>query len=1019
MVEVKESSNEICIIGAGIGGMDCALDLAEAGYKVHLLDVKQTIGGKYAQIYKIFPYDECSACVLTPKMCSIGNHPNITIHTLVDVDEISGVQGNFYVKLTRKPRYVDEDECTGCQKCVQTCPVEMHSDYDIKLGTRTAIYLDFPQQIPLVTTINKNHCIECRMCEKVCPVGAINLDQQPEQIEIHVGSVIIATGFDEFDPSIKEEYGYGVYENVITSLTFERFSHPTGPIDGEIIRPSDGKRPQRVIFVNCVGARDEQIDHLYCNKVCCMFSMKNARFLRIHEPNAEIYICYIDIRAAGKRFENYYRTTMEQYGVKFIRGRVSEIQEDPITKDLAVMVENTETDEPLTLDEVDLVVLNCAFIPSATSKKLIEMLDLQLGEDNFIEEAHPNIASLETKIPGVYLVGVSHGPRDGADTIIEAKAAASIATTNLPLPSLFLTKPEINDVSPTEKPRVGVFVCHCGGIISSVIDVKNVTRKISEHPDVAFATDYLFMCSSPGQELIKDKIREHNLNRIVVASCTPIIHEKTFRNCVESGGLSRYYFTGPINVREQCAMVHHSNPEEATEKAADLIHGGVARVCGLEVVPIMDIEVNPSVLIIGGGISGINAAIDLARKNLDVIIVEREHQLGGRLNRLYKVFPSRDLAADLLYGKLEQLEHYKNITIYTSTEITNLEGYIGNFNVSLNRNGELKDILVGTIIVAVGTQVYQPEIGEHGYGKIKNVLTSLEFEEKLKADQVNNLNNIAFIQCVGSRAYPGERGNLHCSRVCCNVSVMLSEVIKEKNPSANIFVLFKEHFRAFGRYMEENFKRIQQIGVKFLRWDGKNAPEIIFDEESGKIIVNAFDTFSQTALALPMDYVILSVGQESAAGLGKLCETLGITRSEDGFVEELHLKFRPVETRVPGIYTCASFPKDIADSIAAARGCASMVAIQQKGIELELITAEVDEELCIGCGLCESLCPYGAISMVEMNPQKIISQTADVQCQGCGMCVASCPIGARDLRWWRNEQILAQIDNILKKESRG
>ncbi len=1018
MIEEKNKSNEICIIGAGIGGMDCALDLAEAGYKVHLLDVKQTIGGKYAQIYKIFPYDECSACVLTPKMCSIGSHPNIDLYTLAEVDEISGVQGNFHMKFIKKPRYVDESKCTGCQKCIQVCPVETHAEYDIKLGLRRAIYLDFPQQIPLVTTIDKSSCIECGMCEKQCPVGAINYNMEPETTDLHVGSIIIATGFDEFDPSIKEEYGYGVYENVITSLTFERLTHPTGPSGGEVIRPSDGKRPQRVIFVNCVGARDEQIGHLYCNKVCCMFSMKNARFLHLLEPNAEIYICYIDIRAAGKRFESYYRTTMDQYGVKFIRGRVSEIYEDPLTKNLRVRLENTESDEPLTIENVELVVLNCAFIPSATSKRLAEKLNLPLGEDHFLREAHPNIAALETQIPGIYMVGVSHGPKDGADTIIEAKAAASAATAGLAPPNHFIEKPPIKEIGKAEKPKVGVFVCHCGGIISSVVDVKRVAKEIAKEPNVEFSTDYLFMCSSPGQDLIKSKIREHNLNRVVVASCTPLVHEKTFRECVESEGLSRYYFNGPINIREQCAMVHHSKPMESTEKALDLVRGGVAQVCGLEVVPTMAIEVKPTVLIIGGGIAGISAAIDLAKKNLQVIILEREKVLGGRLNHLYKVFPLGELAQDLLQKKLTEMKNFSNIEVYFGAEITKIGGYIGNFTVSLKMEEDSKEITVGTIIMAVGTQLYQPESGEYGYKKIDNVLTTLEFEEKLKKGEINNLNNIVFIQCVGSRAYPEEKGNSHCSRVCCNVSIMLSDAIKERNPSANIYVLFKEHFRAFGRYMEENFRKIQQKGVRFIRWNRGDSPRIDFDGKSGDIAVKVFDTLSRTVLSIPADYVVLSVGQEGATGLGKLCEILGITRSEDGFIEELHLKFRPVETRVPGIYTCASFSKDIADSIAAARGCASMVAIQQKGIELELITAEVDDELCIGCGLCESLCPYRAISMTNLNPQKIVSQTTDVQCQGCGICVASCPVGARDLRWWRNEQILAQIDSIFKNETR-
>lgn len=537
-------------------------------------------------------------------MCSIGTHPNITLHTLVEVKEISGNQGNFHVKVVKQPRYVDETKCTGCQRCVQTCPVEMPSKYDLSLGTRSAIYLDFPQQIPLVTRIDRNYCLECGMCENQCPTGAINFNMKPEEIELHVGSIIIATGFDQFDPSIKEEYGYGIYENVITSLEFERYTHPTGPTGGEIIRPSDGKCPQKVIFVNCVGARDDQINHLYCNKVCCMFGMKNARFLRLHEPDAEIYICYIDIRAAGKRFESYYRTTMDQYGINFIRGRVAEIHEDPQTKNLMVRLENTESDEPVSIENVDLVVLNCAFVPSKSSQKIIELLNLSLGEDNFIEEAHPNLASIETTIPGIFLVGVSHGPRDGADTIIEAKAAASAASAGLAPPTHFKEKPLIKAIDSTEKSRVGVFVCHCGGIISSVVDVKKIVVEVAKHPNVEFATDYLFMCSAPGQDLIKEKIKEFNLNRVIVASCTPMIHEQTFRNCVESAGLSRYYFAGPVNIREQCAMVHQTKPEEATKKALDLVNGGIGRVCGLEQVPTMDIEVIPVVLIIGGVFPG-------------------------------------------------------------------------------------------------------------------------------------------------------------------------------------------------------------------------------------------------------------------------------------------------------------------------------------------------------------------------------------------------------------------------------
>ncbi|MHA1310261.1 MAG: FAD-dependent oxidoreductase [Candidatus Helarchaeota archaeon] len=1015
----KDAKSTVIIIGGGISGMDCALDIANAGYITYIIEKEQTIGGIYAKIYKIFPFDECSACILTPKMNSVYHHPLINIMTLSEILGVEGSVGNFKVFIHKNPRYVDEEKCTGCQKCIENCPVFIDSEYNFKLCKTHAIYLDFPQQIPLVTTINKNYCINCHMCVQTCPVNAIDHDMEPQDFVLYAGAIIIATGAEEFDPTVKEEYGYGKFKNVITSLTFERLTHPTGPVSAKIIRPSDGKRPKKIVMINCVGARDSQINHNYCNKVCCMFSIKNARNMRLHEPDAEIYICYIDIRVAGKLFEHYYNIAKEQYKITFIRGRVSEIQEDPITKNLILKLNDTLTDNVVELNDIELVVLNCAFVLPESTLKLINRLGIEIDPiDGFIKEKDVNLESILTNIPGIFVIGIAHGPRDGADCIAEAKAAASAVTSLLKLPEIKIKKKKVYDVD-EDQIRIGVFVCHCGGVISDVVNSKKVADAVSNLPNVVFTTDYLFMCSNPGQQLIKDSIKKYNLNRVVVASCSPLTHETTFRECVEDVGLSRFYFTGPINIREHISMVHHDYPEIATKKAIEMVRGEIARARYLDKVPLKNISLIPTILIIGGGVAGLSAALDLAKKRFNVIIIEKEEIIGGRLNKLYKTFPKKELARNLLLKLLEQINNFNNIKIFTSTEIVDLNGFIGNFEVSikLKKENRILKVKVGTILVMVGTKEWTPPKGYYGYGLIKNVMTSLEFQEKLKNNFFSENDSFVFIQCVGSRATKNEPGNEYCSRVCCNFSIINSIILKEELSKSEIYVLYKESIRAFGRYMEENYITSQLMGVNYIRWEPNFPPKVSKAIDSDKIIVKIFDTLLKKELELKIDYVILAVGQEAPDDIENLCKILGITRSEDGFIEELHLKFKPVETKVPGIYTASTFPKDISDTIALARGAASISAIKHKGIEIEMIRADVDIEKCVGCGLCEVVCPYDAISIKDISPFKMISTTDEMKCKGCGICVASCPIGARDLRWWKDVQILNQIDAILKENN--
>jgi len=420
-VEVDKSC---LVIGAGIAGIQSALDLADQGFKVYLVDKDESIGGRMAQLAKTFPTDDCALWILAPKMVTVANHPNVEVITYAEVKNIDGYIGNFDITLEKKPRYVSESTCTGCGACAAVCPIEVPNEFDCGLGMRKAIYAPFPQAVPLVYTIDKEHCIDCKLCDKACGPNAIDYNQQPEEINLKVGTIITTTGYDEFDASLKEEYGYGVYDNVITTLEIERMINPAGPTGGHEIRPSDGKAPKKTVYIQCVGSRDAKVGNPYCSRICCMFSLKNAQLMKMHDPDSEVYICYMDIRAYGKGYEEYYQRAQEQFGVRFIRGRPAQIIEDPETKNLKVLVEDTLLGEVLEID-ADLVVLSAGLVPKPDTKRLAKLMGLDVGPEGFLKEFHPKLAPVNTKVEGIAIAGLAQGPKDIPDTVAQAKGAAS------------------------------------------------------------------------------------------------------------------------------------------------------------------------------------------------------------------------------------------------------------------------------------------------------------------------------------------------------------------------------------------------------------------------------------------------------------------------------------------------------------------------------------------------------------------------------------------------------------------
>ena len=954
-------------------------------------------------------------------MANVARTENINVLTLSEIESISGYPRNWKVKIKRNPRYVNEEKCTGCGLCTQNCPIKTPNEYNEYFDNKSAIYVPFPQAVPLVYKIDSAHCLYfqygiCQICQKICPADAVNFDEKETSFEIQVGSIIMATGFDEFDPSQLKQFGYGIYPNVITSLQYERLLHPTGPSNGKIVRPSDGNVPQSILWVQCVGSRSAKEGNEFCNRVCCMWALKQARAYKLQVDEGKADICYIDMRTTGKLYEEYYRQTKEKYDVNFIRGKVAEIQENAKTRNLIVWNEDTDTGEISEIRDTDLVVLNCSFVPSKGTIDLCTLLGIDIGVDGFPQQLnsyHP----IETSQPGIFLAGVATGSKDAVDTVTQARAAASSAISflDIRLPYIEPSIPE-TELDISGETRLGVFVCHCGGNISNYTDVPEVIDYAKTLPSVVYAAQDLFFCSEPGQASIKEAIKENDLNRVIVASCSPLLHEPTFRQAVEEAGLNKYLFE-MVNLRDQSSQVHIQTPEEATEKAKDLIRAGISRALHLEIVPYRTVEVINEALVIGGGIAGMSTALDLSQQRFNVHIIEKEAQLGGRLNSLYKIAPELVEADQIVDELTSQILQSTNISIYLEASLASLDGHIGNFLAQIRtKNGAEVAVNVGAIILAVGTKIYTPNEGEYGYNSIKDVVTSLEFEQMLKDKSINpDPKRVVFIQCVGSRE---KDGNVHCSRVCCGASMKNAQAVKELFPECQTFILYKEDLRPAGRYMEEFYLTTRKkYRTNFMRWI-EDKPPVVSKGQDGNVVVQVYDTLSRTAFEIDADYVVLAVGQEPPEDFEDICKMTGVTRSADGFIEPVHIKFKPVETRKDGIYLAGAIlsPRSIGDSIALGKAAASAsgVLLRQKELQLELIKAVCDQDLCSGCAICVAACPYDAIYLEEKEEGKLVSATDEIECKGCGMCVAACPSSARELRYWRDEQFYPQIEAMLQ-----
>jgi heterodisulfide reductase subunit A len=928
---------------------------------------------------------------------------NIELLTLSEVKGIEGEEGDFTVTIRKSPRFVDMEKCIACGTCAEKCPAKTDDEYNQGISKRKAIYVPYPQAVPLKYAIDKERCIyfqkgKCKACEKFCPTGAIRFDDKEEEIRLHVGSVVFTSGLQPFDPARFELYGYGKYPNVVTSLEFERILSAGGPSGGHVLRPSDGGEPAKIAWIQCVGSRDQnRCDHPYCSSVCCMYAIKEAQLAKEHIGNGfEPAIFFMDMRTHGKDFEKYYDRA-KSGGVRFIRSRIHTISkaDDTGTLLLRYVTESGEVVE----EPFDMVVLSVGMEPADSAVKTAETLGLRLNSDHFVETSDLN--PVATSKPGIYVAGVIQGCKDIPQSVMDASAAACASSISLSASrGTLVKKKEFPAERPVfgEEPRIGVFVCRCGTNIGGIADVPAVAEYAGSLPNVVAVEENLFTCSQDTQHKMIEMIKENGLNRIVVAACTPRTHEPLFQETVRNAGLNPYLFE-MANIRNQCTWVHSGDKDAATDKAKDLVRMAVARVSLLEPIPELTVEVNKSGLVIGGGVAGMTAALGLADQGFDAVIVEKESELGGAARDISRTWKGTDVpkALNELIGRVNS---HPSVRVMLNAEISEASGFVGNFETNIAVAGKTETVRHGALIVATGGQ---PSVtDEYLYGKSPRVTRWHELEENIR--KFKNPGSVVFIQCVGSR----DENRPYCSRICCTHSVQQALAIKEENPDTDVYILYRD-MRTFGE-REILYRKAREKGVIFIRYSRERKPRVTETREGLEILV--FDPILQREIALKADLLNLATAIEPREN-GKIAAFYKLPVNQERFFMEAHAKLRPVDFASDGIFVCglAHYPKPLDESISQAMAAVgrAVTVLSRQTIAVSPLVSQVDSEKCIGCGLCTEVCSFGAIVLEEIGGKGYRAVNIPASCKGCGLCAATCPRHAIDMLHFRDSQIKASL----------
>jgi len=1007
---MTNQSNTVLVIGGGVGGMKAAMDLSEAGRDVVLIDQAAAIGGLMTRLDRTFPTNNCDLCTISPNLSENAREKHIDVLPLAQLTGLTGAAGDFTATLTRTPRYIDMEKCTACGDCHKAFPECVR--FQPGLDHRAPTCMRYPQATPQAFSIDLEKCKDPVALAKSCPAGAINTDEVERSEEHKVGAVVLAIGAELFDPGRLDHFGHGVYPDVVTGLEYERIMSASGPTGGELVRPNNGEQPKKVAWIQCVGSRGiNREDVSYCSGVCCMYALKEAIVTKERfQDDIETTIFYMDMRTFGKDYELYYNRARQTYGVKVERCRPHSVNGDPASGQLAISYA-TDASSTLTTDLFDMVVLSTGFRPTESARELAGVLDIELNEHNFARTQ--SFSPVATSRPGVYVCGVFESPKDIPETMMQASAAACLASKNLaPLSASgngeTVLPPERNVSG--EEPRIGVFVCACGQNIGGAVDVDAVAAYAGKLPGVVLSQNAGHGCSLEALAKIKTAIEAEKLNRVVIGGCSPRTHEGLFQNTLREVGLNKY-LVEMANIRDQDTWVHMNNPELANTKARDLIRMAVAGVARAQALPDNTLPMNKDVLVLGGGVSGMNAALELADQGHRVYLAEQAGHLGGIARAVRRTLEGDDVQA-YMADLIERTTQHEQIEVITQAIVVDHAGMPGMYRTGFQIGPRMyyRQIEHGATVLATGATHNVPRafsLGEH-----RAVTTQIELDSLLEdqSDQVKAWKTLAMIQCVGSRT----PDNPNCSRICCQSAIKNALRALDLNPELQVFVLYRD-MRTYG-FTEDYYAEARRRGVIFVRYETDTPPEVTPDGDQVQVVFE--DPILGRKLSIEADCLALSTGMTvNEEATEDLAMIFHLNRTMDGCFLEEHVKLRPTDLSVPGFFVTGSVhaPKNIKECIAQAQAAASRVLamLSKDTINLGATVARVDPEKCATCLACVRACPYG----VPFINEDRYSEIDPAKCHGCGVCAAECPAKAIELTRFEDAPIMARLEGLLERSA--